>query len=121
MSYQNNKKSYSWTTIVIVLFIFWPIGLIMLFSKLSNDKTASFGDGAGVIKFIGVVLVLFGGLMFFTLLLGDATMIVGGLFTGALFTVPGFYLIKKSKEVQNSGNKNRKYIELIINNKRHDQ
>ena len=87
----------------------------MLFTKLSNDRTASFGDGAAVIKFIGVVLVLLGGLMFLVLLFGDATMLVGGLFTGALFAVPGFYLIKKSKEVQNSGNKNRKYIELIIN------
>jgi len=114
------RKTYSWTSIVILLIIFWPIGLIMLFSKLSNDRTASFGGGSGIIKFIGVVLVAFGVIFLFTLASGDASIATTGIVLAAIFAVPGFYLIKKSNQVKNSGTKNRKYIDYIVNNQIHD-
>jgi hypothetical protein len=115
-----NTKTYSWTAIIIVLFIFWPVGLFMLFSKLSNDRTATFGGGAAMIKFIGVVLVILGVTMLATLSSGDASVATTGVIMAAIFAIPGFYLINKSRDIRKSGNRNRQYIELVINNKVHE-
>ena len=112
----NQRRSgVSWTAVIIMMFIFWPIGVFLLISKLANDRSASFGAGAGIIRFIGFGLMFFG-VIILLVSIGDSSMI-GPSFVGALiFLLPGLWLIKKGRQVRSKGDVNRRYIDLIINN-----
>ena len=40
-SYVKEKKSTSWVIIIVVLIIFWPVGLFLLYRKITADKVAA--------------------------------------------------------------------------------
>ena len=112
----NQSSTYSWTVVIIALIVFWPVGVFLLIGKLSNDRTANFGGGSGIVKFVGVVLLVFGAFGGFAVFSGDSGAATGGIIMIIIFALPGFWLIKKSKTIKNSGNTNREYINLIVNN-----
>lgn len=112
----NRTSTYSWTIVIIALIVFWPVGIFLLIGKLSNDRTANFGGGSGIVKFIGIVLLVFGIFGGFAVFSGDGSAATGGVIMIIIFALPGFWLIKKSKSIKNTGNVNRQYINLIVNN-----
>lgn len=116
----NQRSTYSWTVVVIMLILFWPVGLFLLFGKLANDRSASFGGGAGLIRFVGFILVAFGVIMLFTLFSGDGEIVAGGIMGAIIFGLPGLWLLKKGKKMRKTGDKNRTYINYIVNNKIND-
>ncbi|AIO18635.1 hypothetical protein KQ51_00755 [Candidatus Izimaplasma bacterium HR1] len=116
----NQKQTYSWTIVVIALIVFWPVGLFLLIGKLSNDRSASFGGGSGLVKFVGIILLIIAvsGLTTFTS--GDSSVMTGGIIMAIVFALPGIWLLKKSKVIKNDGYKNKAYINYIVNNQVHD-
>lgn len=116
----NQKSTYSWTVVIIALIVFWPVGIFLLIGKLANDRTANFGGGSGIVKFVGVVLLVFGAFGGFAVFSGDSGAATGGIIMIIIFAIPGFYLIRKSNSIKSKGNVNRQYIELIVNNQVRD-
>ena len=114
------KSTYSWTVVVIALIVFWPVGLFLLIGKVANDRTVSFGGGSGLVKFVGIILVVFAALGLTTFTSGDASVATGGVIMIIIFGLPGLWLLKKSKGMKNDGNRNRTYINYIVNNQVHD-
>ena len=57
---QINKNSfwYSWPAIIIAFWLFWPVGLFLLFKKFSVDKKAAMKAGGASLKIIGIVLIV---------------------------------------------------------------
>ncbi len=116
----NQKSTYSWTVVIIVLIVFWPVGVFLLISKLANDRSTNFGGGAGFIKFVGILLLIFAATGLTTFTSGDSSVATGGIFIVIIFAIPGLWLIRKSRTIKHSGSNNRRYIELIINNQVRD-
>ena len=111
------KQTFGWPIVIIALILFWPVGLILLFVKLANDRSASFGSGAGAIRVIGGILIFFAFIaLAFTF---DAGGPVGIVFL-LVFLIPGILLMKKGGTVKKTGNINRRYIDMIVNNKVRD-
>ena len=107
------ESSTSWITIIIVLVLFWPVGLILLFKKLSSDRSATFSGGS-IITFIGWALFIFG-LMGIIMAFDDPEMVSPGITVLVIFGIPGLLLIKKGKTTKKQGLKYKKYIQVIIN------
>jgi len=119
MNNQTHNQGTSWTVVIIVLIIFWPVGIFLLIGKLSSDRSASFGGGTAIIKFLGWGLIGFGAIM---LAFGtsDPEYLGTGIGMGLFFALPGFWLIKKAKKSKRLGDKNRSYIQYIVNNEVRD-
>jgi hypothetical protein len=114
MSTQRNS-GVSWTVVIIMMILFWPIGVFLLISKLANDRTASFGAGAGIVRFIGYILLFFG-VIILLVTISEPDMVGASIFASLIFILPGLWLLKKGRQVRAKGNINRRYIDMIINN-----
>lgn len=111
----NNKISalYSWPVIIVGFIIFWPIGLFLLFKRISTDKAAILQQSAKGLKIAGIVLMVFGALAILgSLETGDGNTIVGSLF----FIAGGAVIFRKSKALKLEGETTKKYLAIIINN-----
>lgn len=109
----NNQQTTSWTAVIIMLIIFWPIGLVLLFKKLNGDRSAQF-SGGGVITVIGWILIVFG-ISGIAMMSDGSEMIGPGIMMIVIFGVPGFFLIKKGRKTKKQAEKSRRYIQLIVN------
>lgn len=116
---KNQKSTYSWTAVVIMLILFWPVGIFMLIGKLANDRSANFGGGAGIVKLMGMALVGLGVLVFIVAVT-DPELMSGGIISLVVFGLPGLWLLKRSKRMKSTGIRNRGYINYIVNNQVHD-
>jgi hypothetical protein len=111
MSYR--KKSISWVWIVLGFIVFWPIGLVLLFIKLSADrstvvKSASTGK---ILSTVAWVLIALGVLFVLAALGGEPGMIGMAL----LFGGGGIFLNRFAKLTRGKGVRYKRYIELIVN------
>ena len=107
---QTPNNSISWFWVVLVLIIFWPAGLFLLFKRLEQDRSATMKSG-GVVALLSFVLMFFG-FIFFTLVLTDGISYIVPLL---LFGGGGFWLFRVSRKMKATGKRYRSYIELIIN------
>ncbi len=117
--YNNNNDQttsflYSWPVIIIAFFFFWPIGIFLLFKRISNDKTAFMSSSSVVLRVIGIIMASIGalGLLGFVL---DADYDFGGMLVCVFFIVGGVLLLRKAKKLKNEGKDIRKYISVIVN------
>ena len=53
------RKPISWVWIILTLIFFWPIGIILLFVRMTSDKTAALKNSK-TIAIISYVLMGFG-------------------------------------------------------------
>ena len=100
-----------WPVIIIAFFFCWPAGLIMLFSRLKNDRSAAIGGGR-VFKIIGWALtVLFGIGTLANLTNGN----IGPAVMCGIFLAGGLALLKKGRDLISQSERTRRYIELVVN------
>ena len=104
------NNSISWFWVVLVLLVFWPAGLFLLFKKLEQDRSATMKSGS-LLALLSFFL-MFLGFIFFTLILTDGA---GYIFPMLLFGGGGFWLFRISRRMKATGKRYRSYIELIIN------
>ena len=104
----NNMRPWyqSWTAIIIAFIIFWPAGIVLLILRNSQGKQSVFMGSTDKKKYIiGGVILIFIGICWF----GDS--VFWGLFTMA----GGAALIFYADRLQKKAQRNRQYIELIVN------
>jgi len=110
---QQQTQTFGWPIVIIFLILFWPIGIFLLLVKLSRDRSAQFGGGGAILKFIGFLLMAFGVLMLIgSIAIEDTGM---GFFLLALFGLPGLWLFRRANTQKKQGLKYRRYIDLIVN------
>ncbi len=104
------KKSPSWAAIVIWFIIFWPVSIYLIWKKISIDKAAAM-KFSKVLKAIGIIFVVCAVLMLSVAGEDPSTAAFGFLFYG----IGGGLIIWGSIKVKQSGERYKKYIDIVIN------
>jgi hypothetical protein len=121
----NQKQSSgSWVPVIILLIVFWPVGLFMLFSKLSKDKGAVF-SGAKGLNVVAWILIGFGiiGIFVYVTMSPDdpnAANRISGIAVSLAIAAGGGAVLGKARRMKIDSAKYRKYINVIINEERTD-
>lgn len=104
----NNKYPWycSWAAIIIAFFFFWPVGIVLLILRNSQDKKSAFlgASNQKTYKIIGIVLIVFGVLGF----TDDAAV-------GLFIIIGGIALIVYARKLAKQAERNRTYIDLVVN------
>lgn len=121
------KKTQSWTVVIVLLIVLWPVGLYFLVQKLRYDKTATFKSTKGI-KGVAIFLLVFGGMAFMMTLTGQMTQTVDGVKVPAsfgynvfsiclasLFLVGGVLVWMKADKNAKEAVVYRQYIDFVIN------
>jgi len=105
-----NNRTMSWGIVVLFLFIFWPIGLILLFKKLATDKSATIKCGRSLTRISYVMIGI--GLICLVAMFGGSTGMVG---PTIIFLGGGIWVNRIGKRTTITGERYKKYISLIVN------
>ncbi len=105
-------KNTSWFWIIFWLIIFWPIGLVLAFNKMTNDKSAVMSGKTGFLSFTGWLLVFLGVCTFAAWT--EAPDFFGFVIT-AFFLGGGVFVIIKARKTKKAGQRYKKYLDLIVN------
>ena len=105
------KRQMSWGLIIFCFIIFWPLGLILLFKRVSDDKSATMKNGQTVAR-ISYILVAVGAL-YLLMAISNASPYY---YAAAAALVGGSIWVKYvSKKMIATGERYKKYIEIIVN------
>ncbi len=99
---------YSWPVIIIAFIVFWPVGLALLILRNTGNKHSVFLGSTDKRKYIiaGVILIVLAIVSFSN---GSGTM-------GVLYLAGGIALIAYANVLVRKSQRNRMYIDLIVNN-----
>lgn len=120
-SYVKEKKSTSWGVIILVLIIFWPVGLFLLYRKITGDKAAALKNSK-VLNIIGWVFVALAIIYIFMAISGDLKTDKGSsvleliMIALVFFGGGGAFMIYTAKKMKVNAEKCKKYIAIVINN-----
>lgn len=92
---------YSWPVIIVLLFLFWPLGLYLLYKKAQTDKKTAL-TASKILNLLGTILIV----------VGVVTIIVG---VGIFYLIAGIILKKFAKKLLNSAENVKKYLAIVIN------
>ena len=96
-----NFDLYSWPVIIVLLFLFWPVGFYLIYKKVQTDKKTAL-TASKILNLLGTLFIV----------VGVITLIaVVGIFYLAL----GIILKKFSKKLINSAENVKKYLAIVIN------
>ena len=111
---KNGKISawYSWPVIIIMLCVFWPVGLFLLIKRLSLDKKASLTAG----KVVGIL----GGCSYAFAILGIIACSSSGFGSDDVgfilfFAIAGFALRRVAKKTKKEAEDVKQYLAVIVN------
>lgn len=106
---QNIDKSLSWGLIVVCFIVFWPVGLFLLFRKLSLDKSATFKNSKTV-EMVSYALMGFGVIYLLMAISGRSTMLMAVALGGG-----GIWVNQIARRMKSDGEKYKKYISAVVN------
>ena len=106
-------KTHSWSLVIFLLIIFWPVGVYFLIRKLSGDKKASLSSGRKMMIWGWVIVGM--GVISWTSLMEDG--IIDGTLGMLFFVFLGLTLVYLGKKSSINAAKYKKYIDLIVNRK----
>ena len=92
---------YSWPVIVVLLFLFWPVGLYLLYKKAQSDKKTAL-TASKILNLLGNIFVV----------VGVITLIV---IIGIFYLAVGIVLKKFSKKLLASADNVKKYLAIVVN------
>lgn len=106
MNNNNQAWYYSWWAILIAFVLFWPVGIGLLIMKNKNDKQSIFLGTTDKKKYIiiGAVLIIMGISSFSNSFIMGLFMVAGGI-----------ALIVYAEQLKKRAERNRQYIELVVN------
>lgn len=99
-----------WIVVVIALVVFWPVGLFLLFRKLSTDKSATIKSGK-LLSTVSFILIGVGLIWGLSAIAGDSSLFV----PAALTLCGGVWLRGIAKKTKARGERYKKYIALVVN------
>ena len=91
----------SWPVIIVLLFLFWPVGLYLLYKKAQSDKKTAL-TASKVLNILGTFFVI----------IGIITLIV---VIGIFYLILGILLKKFAKKLLTSAENVKKYLAIVIN------
>ena len=94
-------NNYSWPLIIVLLFVFWPLGLYFLYKKAQSDKKTAM-TASKILNLLGTVLIV----------IGVITLIV---VIGIVYLIGGILLKRMAKKLLNSAEKVKQYLAIVIN------
>ena len=95
------NKNYSWPLIIALLFLFWPIGLYLLYKKAGSDKKTAL-TASKILKLLGNLFII----------AGIVTLIV---VVGIFYIILGVLLKKFAKKLLVSAENVKKYLAIVVN------
>lgn len=113
-----SHKIVPWSVIILLLFFFFPIGIVLILVKLHKDSENFITNGKGTAK---VGWVFFGlGIIYLFMALGEIgtkSNYVLMFAVGALCCVGGFALVRHGNKYKNMGLKFARYFPCIANSR----
>lgn len=109
------NKTMSWGLIIFLCIIFWPVGLFFLFKKINADKSATLQSSKKVF-IISYVLIAMGVIY----LAGSAEKEPSSSGVAVLFIIGGIWLFVVARKMKANGEKYKKYISIVINQRLFD-
>jgi DNA-directed RNA polymerase subunit RPC12/RpoP len=107
------KKTYSWAASIIWYFLFFPIGLYLIFSKMKNEPQNSLKNGK-ILKIFGWIAFALGPFYFLIWLSGELNNVTGEIaFVVLFFIITGLFMVFKSKGSIQFGERLEKYPSII--------
>ncbi|WP_310601648.1 hypothetical protein [Anaerosporobacter sp.] len=118
-----NKNSLPWALVVIVLIAFWPLGLYLLYKKISTQPSFEL-QGGKISRVLGWVCIVLGAIYICMAVFdenilettSDVDALSGIVVLGIVFMVLGVYLLFYSKRKRARAERYQKYIAIIGNN-----
>lgn len=107
--YMPESSGPSWIAIIIMMIIFWPIGIFLLYKRLKVDRKAAIGSGKALNGF-GIFLIIIGALAIVGDLDNPSSM--GG---AIFFLILGIVLKVMGTKNKKQAARIRQYIALIVN------
>ena len=115
----NENKSISWIYVILMLVVFWPIGLYLLWKKTTADRKATMSSGK-LISIIGWVLIGFC-IIGITSSLEEEVVSISDIITALIiFGGVGVGLVLLGRKHKVRTKKYKRYINLIINQREDD-
>lgn len=114
----NESKWMSWNRIILLLVLFWPVGVYLLYKKVSLDKSAVLKNSK-TIKIVGIIFIVLSVIFSVMLITGEiegSNSVVDDILTLVFLVIGGVFMIYTSKKLQLQGEKFKKYISIVINN-----
>lgn len=110
-SYMPETSGPSWIAIIIMMCVFWPIGVYLLYKRLKVDRKAAMRSGKAL-NIWGIILIVIGGCAFLGGIADvDSETVVGAVF----FLILGIVLKRMATKNKKQAMRVRQYIALIIN------
>lgn len=100
-----NQNSYSWPLIILLLILFWPLGVYLMYKKVQLDKKAAL-TASKLMNLLGTIFIIIGIITLF---------FVVGIFYLAL----GIVLKKLAKKTLASAERVKKYLTIVVNANMH--
>ena len=97
----NNNVFYSWPVIIIALFLFWPLGVYLIYKKAQTDKKTAL-TVAKLLNILGVIFIV----------VGIVTLIA---IVGIFYLILGIVLRVLAKKMLASAENVKRYISIVIN------
>lgn len=104
-------KTHSWSLIIFLIIIFWPVGIYFLVRKLSVDKKASLSSGRTMTIWGWVIAGM--GVISWTSLIEDG--FIDGTLGMLFFVILGLTLVYLGKKSSLRAAKYKHYIDIIVN------
>lgn len=118
------KKSFSWGVIIVMFFVFFPVGIWMLVKKMTDEKFNYIKNGKSL-RVLAWVLIGFAALYLIMWITGEFTTINGSGVAGSvimmilIFGGSGAFTFYKANSYIRKGTKYQRYISII--NSSHDR
>lgn len=107
-----NKKSMSWAIVILVLIFFWPVGVYLLYRKVTGDRASALKNSK-ILRNVGFVFLGFAIIYIFMVISGQMD---DAWTAAAFFGIGGGVLVYAAKRLKMTGEKFKKYINIVINN-----
>ncbi len=101
MNNNNLNGLYSWPVIIVLLFVFWPAGLYLLYKRAQSDKKTAL-TAAKVMNLLGTILIV----------IGIITIVA---VVGILYIIGGILLKKMAKKLVASAENVKRYLAIVVN------
>lgn len=99
---QNKTEGlYSWPVIIVLLFLFWPVGLYLLYKRAQSDKKTAL-TASKILNIFGIILII----------LGIPLLFIG---IGIFYLIAGIVLKIFAKKMRISAENVKKYLAIVIN------
>lgn len=112
------KKSFSWAIIILMFFLFFPVGIYMLVKKMIDEKFNYIKNGNSL-RVLGWILIGFAAIYLISGLTGDLQTEEGSSIVGSIimmliiFGGGGAFSLYKGFSYINKGKKYKRYVSII--------